>query len=82
MQQHDTSIQLDKNIAGLNNFTFRIGNVASIGFVNLNIPLGPVIFYIVLINTLFLLSLADINKLGAFFNIILNEVIQSQIQPA
>ncbi len=43
-------------------------------------PLGSITFHIVLVNTPFLLCLADMDKLGAFFNDITNEVIS--IQPA
>ena len=81
LQQLDTSVQLDKNTAGLANFIFGIGSVASIGSVNLDTPLGLVTFHIVLVNTPFLLCLADMDKHGAFFNNITNQVIQSQTQP-
>ena len=81
LQQLDINIQLDKNTAGSANFTFGIGSAASIGSVNLDTPLGPITFYIVPINTPFLLCLADMDKHGAFFNNITNQVIQSQTQP-
>ena len=80
LQQLDITVQLVKNIAGSANFKFGIGSVTSIGSVNLETSLGLIMFHIVPVNTLFLLCLADIDKLGAFFNNITNEVIQ--IQPA
>ena len=44
--------------------------------------MGFITFHIVPINIPFLLCLADIDKHGAFFNNITNQVIQSQTQPA
>ena len=82
LQQLDTSVQLDKNTAGSANFTFGIGSAASIGSVDLDTPLGHITFHIVPVNTPFLLCLADMDKYGAFFNNITNQVIQSQTQPA
>lgn len=81
LQQLDTSVQLDKNTAGLANFTFGIGSAAFIGSVDLDSPLGQITFYIVPVNTPFLLCLANMDKHGAFFNNITNQVIQSQTQP-
>ena len=81
MQQLDISVQLDKNTAGSAIFTFEIGSAASIGLINLDTSLGPITFYIVPINTPFLLCLADIDKHRVFFNNITNQVIQSQTQP-
>lgn len=40
LQQLDTSVQLDKNAAGSTNFTFEIGNAASIGSINLDTSLN------------------------------------------
>ena len=76
IQQLDISVQLDKNTAGLANFTFGIGSNALIGSVYLDTLLGLVTFHIVPVNTPFLLCLADIDKHGAFFNNITNQVIQ------
>ena len=78
MQQLDITVQIDKNIAGSANFTFGIGSAISIGSVNLETSLRLITFHIVPINTPFLLYLADIDKLGAFFKNITNEVIQIQ----
>lgn len=80
MQQLDIFVQLDKNTAGSANFIFGIGSAASIGSVNLDTSLGSITFHIVPVNTSFLLYLANMDKLGAFFNNIINEVIQ--IKPA
>ena len=45
------------------------------GSVILNTLMGLIIFYVVFINNSFLLYLADMNKLGAYFNNIINQVI-------
>ena len=82
LQQLDPSVQLDKNTAGSANFTFGIGSAGSIGSVDLDTPLGLITFYIVLVNTPFLLRLTDMDKHGAFFNNITNQVIKSKTQPA
>ena len=72
-------MQLDKNKARSANFPFKIRSISSIGLVILDIPIGSIIFYIVLLNNPFLLCLADMDKLGTFYNNITNWVIQSQI---
>lgn len=76
LQQFNTSMQFDKNIVGLVNFKVEIKNTTSIELVILNISMEIIIFYIVPINILFLLCLADINKLKVFFNNIINWIIQ------
>lgn len=78
LQQLDITLQLDKNTARSANFIFEIGSAAFIRLINLDILLGQIIFYIVLVNIPFLLSLANIDKHRAFFNNITNQVIQSQ----
>ena len=40
-----------------------------------NILIGKVKFYIIKVNTPFLLSLANINKLGVYFNNLINILI-------
>ena len=62
-------------MAGSADVIFGIGTIASIRSVNLNTSLGPIRFYIVPVNTLFWLCLADIDKHGVFFNNITNQVI-------
>lgn len=73
-------IQFNNNMTESANFIFEIETNVSIRLVNLDILLGLIQFHIVRVNILFLLCLADINKHGAFFNNIINQVIQSQIQ--
>ncbi len=71
------SVELDKRTAGSTNFVFGIGSTSSIGTVSLDTPLRMIVFHIVQVNTPFLLFLADMDKLGAFFNNLTNKVIQS-----
>lgn len=75
LKQLNNSIQPNKNTARSANFIFGIRSVALIGSVDLDTLLGLITFYIVPVNTLFLLYLAKINKHRAFFNIITNQVI-------
>ena len=75
--QRILSVEVDKTTAGSTNLVFGIGSTSSIGTVNLDTPLGMIVFYIVQVNTPFLLCLADMDKLGAFFNNLTNEVVQS-----
>ena len=75
LQQFDTTMQLEKNTTGSANFTFGIGSTAHIGSVILDILMGSITFHLVPVSTSFLLCLADMNKLGAFFNNIINRVI-------
>lgn len=75
--QRILSVELDKTTTGSTNFVFGIGSISSIGTVTMDTPLGIIVFHIAQVNTPFLLYLADIDKLGAFFNNLTNEVIQS-----
>jgi hypothetical protein len=56
---------------------FDIGSTSSIGSTLVTTPIGQVEFYIILIKTLFLLSLADIDKLRVYFNNLTNSLITS-----
>ena len=69
--------KLDKTMARSANFIFGIGSTSSIGTVNLDTFMGMIIFHIVQVNTPFLLCFADMDKLGAYFNNLTNEVVQS-----
>ena len=70
-------VELDKTTARSTNFVFGIGSTSSIVSVNLNTPLGMIVFHIVQVNTPFLLCLADMDKLGAFFKNLTNQIVQS-----
>lgn len=75
--QRILSVELDKTTTGSRNFVFGIGSTLFIGTITLDTPLGIIVFHIVQVNTPFLLCFADMDKLGAFFNNLTNEVIQS-----
>ena len=47
---------------------FGVGSASSIGTVNVQIPIRRVDFHIVEVNTPFLLSLANIDKLNIYFD--------------
>lgn len=78
LQQLDISVQLDKKIAGSANYTFEIGSTACIRSVILDTPIALIIFDIMLVNTLYLLCLANMDNLQEFFNNITNQVKQTQ----
>lgn len=75
LQKIDNIIKIDNYTAGLANFTFNISSMASLGHINLEIPIRPIIFYIMSVNTLFFLCLANIDKLNVFFNNVINELV-------
>ena len=77
LQRIDNKIILDKDYAGSADFVFGIGKTSSIGVINLDTPVGKITFHIVDVNTPFLLCLADLDKLGAFFNNLTNKIIQT-----
>lgn len=72
----DNLIKLDRYITRSTSFIFRIGSTLSISTVNLDIPIGLIVFYIVQADTPFILCFADIDKLGVFFNNIINKLVQ------
>lgn len=78
LQAVNNSIQLDKSIIRSASFIFGIESTLSIGIVILKMLIELVVFYIIQTNILFLLYLADIDKLGVFFNNINNKLIQSR----
>ena len=77
-------MKLDKTIVRLANFIFGISSTSSIRSINFDTLLKSITFHIMPFNTLFLIYLANMDKLGVFFNNITNQVIQSQTytQPA
>lgn len=72
LQQLNIFIQLNKNTARSANFIFGIKSTAFIGLIILNTSMGSITFYIILVNTLYLLCVADIDKFRIFFNNITN----------
>ena len=70
-------VELHETATNATNIVFGIGSASSIGTVNLGTPIGLVIFHIVQVNTPFLLCLANLDRLGAFFNNVTNMLVQS-----
>jgi hypothetical protein len=68
LQNEDRTISLDTSTKGQVKVQFRISNTASIRTAEIMTPVGIVQFHVVPVNTLFLLSLADIDRLNIFFN--------------
>ena len=54
---------------------FRIRIILSLGLTVIRILIGKVEFYIIPLNTLFLLSLGNIDKLSIYFNNLTNTLI-------
>ena len=71
------SMKLDETTVESANFVFDIDSTFSIDIVNLNTSMRKIAFHIVRVNTSFLLFLVDINKLDAFFNNLINQVVQT-----
>ena len=61
--QKINKVQLNKYTRGIVNVQFRIGSTSSISSIKVAILIGTVEFYIVKVNTPFLLCLADIDNL-------------------
>ena len=56
---------------------FRVADLLEvIGAVTLVIPIGAIMFYVILINTPFLLCLKGIDKLKVYFNNTRNELVK------
>jgi hypothetical protein len=62
------------------NFEFEIVQISFIEIIKLETSLDAVIFHIIIVNSLFLLRLIDMNRMRAHFNNVINETIQSSIK--
>ena len=77
LQRINKSVILNDTTKGQVIVQFNIGSTSSIGSTLVTTPIGQVEFYIMLVKTLFLLSLADIDKLRVYFNNLTNSLITS-----
>jgi hypothetical protein len=75
--QRMKDVELNTSTTESITFIFEIDSIAFIETTLLNTPMRLITFHIVSINTSFLLCLIDMNKLEAFFNNIINEIIQN-----
>ena len=67
--------QLDKGKAGATSVKFGIGNTSSLGTVNVVTPVGAIEFHVMQADTPFLLSIADMDKLGCYLNNLTNQLV-------
>jgi DNA-binding cell septation regulator SpoVG len=75
LQRLNDSIKLDQSTVE-SKIQFDIDSISIMSTIELNISLKQLIFYIVEINTFFLLCLVDLNSLDAYFNNLINELMQ------
>jgi hypothetical protein len=75
--QRTNGITLNKTTKGQVTVQFSIGSTLSIGSTIVETPIGQVKFHIMHAKTPFLLSLADIDKLGVYFNNLTNSLVTS-----
>ena len=73
--QKINKVQLNKSIKSIVSVQFKIGSISSIGFIKVATPINTVEFYIIKVNTPFLLYLADIDNLQVYFNNLKNILI-------
>jgi hypothetical protein len=69
---------MDTASKGEVSFKFGIGSASSIGSIHVNSPVGTVEFHIVPIDTPFLLSLADMDRLQVYLNNLKNALVTTQ----
>jgi hypothetical protein len=77
LQRTNSSITLNETTKGQVKVRFGIGSTSSIGSTKVETPIGQVEFHIMTANTPFLLSLADMDKLGVYFNNLTNSLVTS-----
>jgi hypothetical protein len=77
LQRISNNLALNKKTIG-SSIKFGIGNILTLGFVELNIPLEVITFHIVGVNISFLLCLDDFDRLGIYFNNLINQIVQHE----
>ena len=77
LQRTNGDVALDETTKGKVTIQFGIGSTSSIGSTKVDTPIGQVEFHIMLTKTPFLLSLADMDKLGVYFNNLTNYLVTS-----
>ncbi|KHJ34719.1 hypothetical protein EV44_g3150 [Erysiphe necator] len=63
-----SNVNLDISTAGQASVRFGIGSAVSIGLVMVHMPLGLVEFHVIKVDTPFPMSIADLDRLGAYYN--------------
>jgi hypothetical protein len=77
LQRTNRDVILDETTKGRVTVQFGIGSTSSIGSAIVKTPIGQVEFHIMVAKTPFLLSLANMDKLGVYFNNLKNELVTS-----
>ena len=68
-------MDLNTTTTGSINAYFGIDLIILIGTITIDSPIGRILFYVMEVETLFLLCLQDMNKLRIFFNNILDTIV-------
>ncbi|KHJ31248.1 hypothetical protein EV44_g3121 [Erysiphe necator] len=63
-----SNVNHDISIAGQASIRFGVGSAVSIGSVMVHMPLGFVEFHVIKVDALFLMIIADLGRLGAYYN--------------
>jgi hypothetical protein len=77
--QRISNSKLILNKKRITSFRFDIDEIFFIDIVNLNIFVDVITFHIVLVQTSFLLCLADMNRLRLYFNNLINILIEERL---
>jgi hypothetical protein len=77
LQRTNGDVVLDETTRGRVTVQFGIGSTSSIGSAKVETPVGQVEFHVIVAKTPFLLSLADMDKLGVYFNNLSNQLVTS-----
>lgn len=75
-QKLDSTLKLDTSSAGSKKVKFGIGRCESIGHVDVKLPFGKVTFHVMPADTPFLLGLADMDRIGVYFDNIDNRLVR------
>ena len=70
--------RIDTRTAGRVQACFGIGNTVSTGSIDINSPIGTITFHVVNADTLFLLCLQDIDRLGVYFNNLTDTIVTAE----
>ncbi|KHJ30568.1 hypothetical protein EV44_g4256 [Erysiphe necator] len=70
-----SNVNLDISTAGQASIRFGIGSAVSIGSVMVHMPLGFVELHVIKVDTPFLMSIADLDRMGAYYNNVNNILV-------
>lgn len=68
LQKQIPSLQIDENRAGEHQIRFGKGEAISLGTVEVNTPIGKIVFHVAPLHTSFLLCLLDMKQMGVYLN--------------